>query len=379
MDYMNLHQSAHGDREFGFLCSRLRLGRKVIVGHWTDDRVVTQLASWARVALAWQESQNLRIVRFGDNMRQVAVTEGDKVEAQSVFGFSVNTHGVGDLVDVIHSQSDSDVDALTATYAEAYSVAPALLPGGESHASLREAARIELGLRSFLKSGGYGAFTDTFEDLHGLSQLPGLPVQRLRADGFGFGAEGDWKHAALLRLMKVLAGPADTGTSFMEDYTYHWESGSEFCLGAHMLEICPSIASDRPSCEIHPLGIGVKADPVRLVFDGKPGPASNVSLVDIGDRFRLIAARVDAVTPTQLLPKLPVARVLWTVRPSMETGVSAWIHAGGAHHTVFSYSVTPDQISDLATMAGVECILIDESTNLRTLCQELRWNDSAFR
>ena len=379
MDYMNLHQSAHGDREFGFVCSRLGLERRVIVGHWEDNRVIDELASWGHVVLAWQESQRLRVVRFGDNMRHVAVTEGDKVEAQSVFGFEVNTHGVGDLVDVIRGQSDGDVDALTAHYADTYTLAAGLERGGARHGSLREAARIELGLRAFLKAGGYGAFTDTFEDLHGLEQLPGLPVQRLMADGYGFGAEGDWKHAALLRVMKVLAGSHDAGTSFMEDYTDHWAPDSELCLGAHMLEICPSIAAGRPSCEIHPLGIGGKADPVRLVFDGKTGPAVNISLVDMGNRFRLIVAVVDAVSPPASLPRLPVARVLWSVRPSMETGVAAWIHAGGAHHTVFSYSVSVDQVCDFAAMAGVECIVIDENTNLRSLRQELRWNAAASR
>lgn len=378
MDFMNLNQAAHGDREFGHICSRLRLQRKVVVGHWKDPEVRSELASWARVATAWAEMQQMKVVRFGDNMRYVAVTDGDKVSAESVFGFSVNTHGIGDLVEVIQQQTDAGVGQLCDTYAEEYEVAAELLKGGDRHSSLQDAARIELGMRQFLKDGGFTAFTDTFEDLHGMKQLPGLPTQRLMADGYGFAGEGDWKTAALVRVMKVMAAGDDLGTSFMEDYTYHLNPDSMRCLGAHMLEICPSIASGKPRCEIHPLGIGGKEDPVRLVFDGKPGPALNASLIDMGNRFRLLINTVEAYPPEQALPKLPVARVLWEIKPDFKTGAAAWILAGGAHHTGFSYSVSTDQLVTLAEMAGIESVIIDDRTNLRDLKNELRWNDSAF-
>jgi len=378
MDYMNLHQSAHGGREFGFMATRMDLRRKVVVGHWEDPEAQAELGQWMRVAAAWHDLQHLRIVRFGDNMRQVAVTEGDKVEAQLKFGFSVNTHGVGDLAGVIAEVSDVEVDSLCAEYEDCYEVARELRNGGERHSSLREAARIEAGLRAFLTDGGYGAFTDTFEDLHGLAQLPGLAVQRLMAEGYGFGAEGDWKHAALVRLLKTMARGEDSGTSFMEDYTYHFHPDGMRCLGAHMLEICPSIADGRPSCEIHPLGIGGKADPVRLVFNGRPGPALNVSLVDLGHRFRLLVNKVQAESPPHPLPGLPVARVLWEVKPDLRTGAAAWIYAGGAHHTCFSLSATLSQMEDLAEIAGVELVIIDEETTLRDFRRELRWNEAYF-
>lgn len=378
MDFMNLNQSAHGGREFGHICSRLGKERTVIVGHWEASQVQEQLSAWSRVALAWAEFQSLKVVRFGDNMRQVAVTDGDKVEAERVFGVSVNTHGIGDLVTVIDSMSDAEVDQLCAEYTESYALMPALCVGGKQHESLRVAARIELGLRTFLTEGGYGAFTDTFEDLHGLAQLPGLPVQRLMAEGYGFGAEGDWKHAALLRVMKVMNQGVDEGTSFMEDYTYHFHPDGMRCLGAHMLEICPSIADTTPSCEVHPLGIGGKADPVRLVFNGKAGAAVNASLVDMGNRFRLLINRVVAHEPGQDLPNLPVARVLWEVMPDLETGAAAWIHAGGAHHTVFSYTSTVEQLVMLAELSGVEAVVIDSETDLRSFRNELRWNAMGY-
>jgi L-arabinose isomerase len=378
MDYMNLHQSAHGGREFGHICARLQKERTVIVGHWKDPAVRGELARWARVAVAWAESQLLKVVRFGDNMRQVAVTDGDKVEAESVFGYSVNTHGVGDLVAVIAQVTDAEVDALCAEYADLYALAPKLAKGGDCHGSLREAARIEIGLRNFLTTGGFGAFTDTFEDLHGLVQLPGLPVQRLMADGFGFGGEGDWKTAALVRLMKVMAAGIDEGTTFMEDYTYHFNPAGNRCLGAHMLEICPSIAEKQPSCEIHPLGIGGKADPVRLVFNGKSGPAINATVVDMGNRFRLLVNKVRAMPPEADLPRLPVARVLWEVKPSLKVGAAAWIQAGGAHHTGFSYTVNSDDMETFASMAGIEYLLIDEETRLREFKNEIRWNNAAY-
>ncbi|MGC9451047.1 MAG: L-arabinose isomerase [Oceanipulchritudo sp.] len=372
MDFMNLNQSAHGGREFGHMLTRLRMPRKVIVGHWKDPEVVAQLSGWMSVAAGWQEMRTLKVVRFGDNMRHVSVTEGDKVEAETVFGMSVNTHGIGDLVEVIRDVKEGDINSLCDQYAQAYEVVPALRKGGERHDSLREAARIEAGLRQFLEAGGYGAFTDTFEDLHGLVQLPGLPVQRLMADGYGFGAEGDWKHAALVRVMKVIGGSNGKGTSFMEDYTYHFDPNRALCLGSHMLEICPSIAADKPRCEIHPLGIGGKADPVRLVFNGATGPAINASLVDLGNRFRFLVNEVESVPVPEPMPKLPVARVLWDARPSLQTAAEAWIQAGGAHHTGFSLDVTADQMELLAEMSGVECVRIDEQTEMRRFKQELR-------
>jgi L-arabinose isomerase len=378
MDFMNLNQSAHGGREFGHICSRLGKAREVIVGHWQDSKVRERLEKWSRVALGWAEFRSLKVVRFGDNMRQVAVTDGDKVEAQRTFGVSVNTHGIGDLVAVIDQISDTEVDTLCTEYADSYHLSAILTKGSGSHESLRTAARIELGLKTFLTEGGFGAFTDTFEDLHGMAQLPGLPAQRLMAAGFGFGGEGDWKTAALLRVMKSMNTGNDSGTSFMEDYTYHFSPDGARCLGAHMLEICPSIAAAKPSCEIHPLGIGGKEDPVRLVFDGKAGPAINASLVDMGNRFRLLISEVTAHPPEQALPKLPVARVLWEVHPDLETGAAAWIHAGGAHHTVFSYSTSTDQLINLAEIAGIECVVTDKSTNLREFKKELLWNSAAY-
>jgi len=378
MDYMNLHQSAHGGREFGHICARLQKERAVIVGHWENADVRAKFARWTRVAGAWAASHELKVVRFGDNMRQVAVTDGDKVEAESVFGYSVNTHGVGDLVAVINGISDAEIDALCAQYAEEYELAAKLVEGGAMRDSLRESARIELGLRSFLEEGGFGAFTDTFEDLHGMVQLPGLPVQRLMAEGYGFGGEGDWKTAALVRTMKIMASGADQGTSFMEDYTYHFNPAGNRCLGAHMLEICPSIADAKPSCEIHPLGIGGKADPVRLVFNGKSGPAINASVVDMGNRFRLLVNKVNAMPPEQDLPQLPVARVLWEVLPNLEDGAAAWIYAGGAHHTGFSYSVNASEMEMFASMAGIEYLLIDEDTKVRDFKNEIRWNNAAY-
>ncbi|MBO0935920.1 L-arabinose isomerase [Fibrella sp. HMF5335] len=379
MDFMNLNQSAHGDREFGFMLSRMRLNRKIVVGYWQDPSVVEQLAGWARVAVAAHELKTLKVVRFGDNMRQVAVTEGDKVAAEMTFGMSVNTHGIGDLVAVIGQVTDADVDRLVEAYADGYTLMAALQRGGPQHESLRNAARIELGLRTFLQEGGFGAFTDTFEDLHGMTQLPGIAAQRLMAEGYGFAGEGDWKTAALVRTMKVMAAGLPGGNSFMEDYTYHFDPVNPLVLGSHMLEICPSIAAGKPSCEIHPLGIGGKADPVRLVFSAPAGPAINVSLVDMGSRFRLIVNEVEAVTVTEALPKLPVARALWKPMPDMATGCAAWIMAGGAHHTVYSQNLTITHLDDLADMFGVELVVIDKQTNLRQLKNELRWSEAAHR
>ncbi len=357
MDFMNLNQAAHGDREAGYLHTRIKLPRKVVVGHWGDLEVQERLGSWARVAHAWQDLQGARFCRFGDNMREVAVTEGNKVSAEAKFGFSVNGFGVGDLVAVLKEVSDAEVNKLCAEYEATYEVSPELRKGGARHSSLQDGARIELGIRAFLDLGFKG-FTTTFEDLHGLKQLPGLAVQRLMAKGYGFGAEGDWKTCALLRFMKQVGQGLPGGTSFMEDYTYHLVPGKEQVLGAHMLEICPSISAGKPKLEIHPLGIGGKEDPVRLVFDAPSGPALNASLIDLGNRFRLIVNEVDAVKPPAL-PKLPVARALWECKPDFKTAVAAWIYAGGAHHTGYSYSVTTEHLRDFAEIAGIEIVVID--------------------
>ena len=375
MDFMNLNQAAHGDREAGFLHARMRLPRKIIVGHWQDPEVVERLASWMRVARGWQDMQGARFARFGDNMRRVGVTEGDKVAAETRFGYSVDGFGVGDLVAEVRGVTESRVTGLCAEYAERYAVAPALGRGGPRHDSLREAARIELGLRAFLSKGGFKGFTTTFEDLHGLRQLPGLAVQRLMADGYGFGAEGDWKTCALLRMMKVIGEGLPGGTSFIEDYTYHLNPSGSLVLGAHMLEICESIAAGKPSLEVHPLGIGGRDDPARLVFTAPAGPALNASLIDLGTRFRVIVNEVDVVEPPKPLPKLPVARAVWKCRPDFKTACGAWIRAGGAHHTAFSYAVTSEHLRDFAEIAGIELVLIDRDTRLRELEKELRWNE----
>jgi L-arabinose isomerase len=379
MDFMNLNQSAHGDREFGFIMSRMRLNRKVVVGYWQDAAVIAQIASWSRVAVAAFELKTMKVVRFGDNMRQVAVTDGDKVSAEMTFGMSVNTHGTGDLVQVINQVTDAEIDELVTEYGDSYTLMSSLLKGGSQHGSLRDAAKIEIGLRAFLKDGDFKAYTNTFEDLHGMTQLPGIASQRLMADGYGYGGEGDWKTSAMVRTMKVMAAGLPGGNSFMEDYTYHFDPMNPLVLGSHMLEICPSIAAGKPSCEIHPLGIGGKADPVRLVFDAPAGPAINVSLIDMGNRFRLLVNEVEAVAVTEALPKLPVARALWKPMPDMKTGCAAWILAGGAHHTVYSQNLTTDQIEDFAEIFGVELVVIDKSTNLRQLKNELRWNEVAYR
>jgi L-arabinose isomerase len=379
MDFMNLNQSAHGDREFGFIMSRMRLNRKVVVGHWQDPKVVKQLGDWLRVACGWHDWQGAKFARIGDNMRQVAVTEGDKVEAEIKFGYSVNGYGVGDVVAVINQVSDNEIDKLCAIYDQQYVLAASLKKGGAMHNSLREAARIEIGLRQFLEAGSFKGFTDTFEDLHGLVQLPGIAAQRLMADGYGFGAEGDWKTSALVRAMKVMGSGLPGGNSFMEDYTYHFDPSNPLVLGSHMLEICSSIADGKPSCEVHPLGIGGKADPVRLVFNSAGGPALNASMVDMGNRFRLLVNEVEAVAPKEALPKLPVARVLWKPLPDMNTGCAAWIYAGGAHHTCYSQNLSTEQLGDFADIAGIEFTLIDKTTELRQFRNELRWNEQCFQ
>lgn len=378
MDFMNLNQSAHGDREFGYINTRLNLNRKVLTGHWEDSVIQSTLGHWARVAVAWHDWQTGKIARLGDNMREVAVTEGNKVSAQIRFGFSVNGYGMGDLAKLVQQVSKNEVNETVKNYEEDYELDSSLLKNGRKRSSLEAAARIEVGLTRFLTGGGFSAFTDTFEDLHGLDQLPGISVQRLMHKGFGFGAEGDWKTAALVRAMKVMAQGLTGGNSFMEDYTYHFMPGQEQVLGAHMLEICPSIAAQRPKCEIHPLGIGGKADPVRLVFTGAEGPALNASLIDLGHRFRLLVNTVQAVAPEQPLPKLPVARVLWKPHPDLSTAATAWILAGGAHHTCFSQNLSIQHLEDFADMAGIELVVIGETTELRRFKNELRWNEQIY-
>lgn len=379
MDFMNLNQSAHGDREFGFIMTRMRIRRKVIVGHWQNTKVLDRINVWARAAAGWHDWQGAKFVRFGDNMRYVAVTDGDKVEAEIKFGYSVNTYGIGDLVKVINEVTDAEVNNLIHQYQDSYYLEDSLKKGNEKHQSLIEAARIELGLKYFLEQGNFKGFTDTFEDLHGMTQLPGIGAQRMMAAGYGFAAEGDWKTAALVRAMKVMGSGLKGGNSFMEDYTYHFNPDNEMVLGSHMLEICPSIAHRKPACEIHPLGIGGKADPVRLVFNVSGGDALNASVIDMGNRFRLLVNEVEAIAPVHDLPKLPVARVLWKPKPDMATGCAAWILAGGAHHTCFSQNLTAEHLEDFADMADIESVLISEQTNLRDFKNELRWNDLSLK
>ena len=378
MDFMNLNQAAHGDREFGFMATRMRLQRKVVVGHWQDQEVQARLGAWIRVACAWADAQGMRVVRFGDNMRSVAVTEGDKVEAQLRLGYQVYGYGLGDLVEHIQAVSEGDLRQLLELYQAQYLVADDLQTGGEHHDSVREAARIELGLRSFLVNGNFKAFTTTFENLHGLVQLPGIAAQRLMADGYGFGAEGDWRTSALLRTMKVMASGLAGGTSFMEDYTYHLKPTGMKVLGSHMLEICPSIADSQPKLEVHPLGIGGKADPVRLVFDAPTGNAINASIIDMGNRLRMVVNDVDVVVADEPMPKLPVARVMWIPQPSLIVGAAAWIYAGGAHHTVFSQALTAEHMMDYAEIAQIELLHITQDTTLHQFKNELRWNEMFY-
>lgn len=377
MDFMNLNQAAHGDREFGFIQSRLGVPRKTVAGHASDPAVVARVDAWVRAAAGYAHLRNLRLARFGDNMRDVAVTEGDKVEAELRFGVSVNTYGVNDLVELVDAASPADVDALVTEYADVYDLAPELRKDGDRHDSLRYAAQIEAGLRRFLTEGGFGAFTTNFEDLGGLRQLPGLAVQRLMADGYGFGGEGDWKTSALLAAVKAM-NPAG-GTSFMEDYTYHFGPGEPKILGAHMLEVCPSIASARPRAEIHPLGIGNREDPVRLVFDATPGPGTVIGLADLGDRFRLVANEVEVTAPDEPLPSLPVARAVWKPAPSLSTSAECWLTAGGPHHTVLTQAVTSESLRDFATMLQTELLLIDADTKPYDFADRIRWNSAYYR
>ncbi len=379
MDFMNLNQSAHGDREFGFIMTRMRMNRKVVVGHWEDEVVREQINTWSRAAAGWNDWQGARFVRFGDNMRFVAVTDGDKVEAEYKFGYSVNTYGIGDLVKVINAVGDGDIARLIEEYEGRYKLVAALRKGGDQHQSLIEAARIEIGLRTFLVEGNFKGFTDTFEDLHGMVQLPGIAAQRLMNEGYGFAGEGDWKTAALVRAMKVMGSGLKGGNSFMEDYTYHFDPKNPMVLGSHMLEVDEALADGEISCEVHPLGIGGKADPVRLVFNSGAGPALNASIVDMGNRFRLIVNEVEAVQVEHDVPKLPVARVLWKPYPDMKTGCAAWIYAGGAHHTGYSQNLTSEHMEDFASFAGIEYVLIGKELNLYNFKNELRWNDLYYQ
>jgi L-arabinose isomerase len=379
MDFMNLNQAAHGDREFGYIQTRMGISRKTVAGHASDPTVTERIGHWMCAAAGWQAAQSLRVVRFGDNMRDVAVTEGDKVEAQIAFGISVNTHSVNELVEQVDAVSDGDVARLVAEYEETYEVAPGLRADGDRHESLRYGARVELALRRFLEAGGFQAFTSNFQDLGGLRQLPGLPVQRLMADGYGFGGEGDWKTAALLRILKVMAAGRRGGTSFMEDYTYDLSPGDAKVLGAHMLEVCPSIAGDRPTVEIHPLAIGDREDPVRMVFTAGPGPGLVVGMLDLGDRFRLVANEVDLVAPSEPLPRLPVARALYRPRPDFATATESWLYAGGPHHTVLTTAIGVEVLEDFANIAQTELLLIDAHTTVRDFTKEIRWNQAHYR
>ena len=380
MDFMNLNQSAHGDREFGFIGARMRLSRKVIVGHWQDEDVQSSIGTWMRAACAWADWQGTRVVRLGDNMREVAVTEGDKVEAQLRLGYAVNGYGVGDVVTYVNEVADAEVDRLIGEYEERYQVAAELRAGGARHQQLRHGARQEIGIRRFLDERKAKAWTTTFEDLHGLDQLPGLAAQRLMNDGYGYGAEGDWKTAALVRAMMVMAYGLEGGTSFMEDYTYHLDPSGMKILGSHMLEVSEQIAAEneQPHLEVHPLSIGGKADPVRLVFDARTGPAVTATIVDMGNRFRMVVNEVDAVPMDQPLPKLPVARALWLPRPDLKTATTAWILAGGAHHTGFSYALTAEHLEDFAEMAGIEFLLINHDTTLSAFKKEIHWNEMYY-
>lgn len=378
MDFMNLNQAAHGDREYAHILSRMDVARKVVVGHPTDKRVHQEVDAWAYATLGWQKSQHLKLARFGDNMRYVAVTDGDKVSAQMTFGMSIEQLGVNTLVDAVDAVSDAAAEKLCLEYAELYELAPELAVGGARRDSLVYGAKIEIALRGILEAGGYSAFTSNFEDLGSLRQLPGLAVQRLMADGYGFGGEGDWKTSALLAIMKAMT-PASGGTSFMEDYTYHFGPGTPKVLGAHMLEVCPSISGQKPRIEIHPLGIGGKEDPVRMVFTAKPAAGRVVCLTDLGGRFRMISNEIKIVEPTEDLPNLPVARAVWEPAPSLEVSAEAWMLAGGSHHTVLTNSVSEATIQDFARIAGVELVNIDSSTTSVSIRKELQWSSAYYR
>ena len=375
MDYMNLHQSAHGDREYGFINTRMRKNRKVVVGHWQSENVQNEVAKWCRTAIGWADSQGLKVARFGDNMREVAVTEGDKVEAQIKFGWQISAFGVGDLVNYINKVDEADVDELYKEYEKEYEVAADCKPGGKYHENVRVQARYEIAMKQFMIDGNFKAFTTNFENLTGLAQLPGLASQRLMAAGYGFGAEGDWKQAAMLRIIKTMSAGLKGGSSFMEDYTYHLDPANEAVLGAHMLEICPSIAAKKPRLEVQPLGIGGKDAPARLIFDSATGDAINVTLIDMGNRFRIIVNTLEVIEPLEKMPKLPVASAFWKTMPNLADGAAAWIYAGGTHHSAYTMALTPDYIETFAEFADVEFVVIDKDTCLTQFKKELRWNE----
>jgi L-arabinose isomerase len=379
MDFMNLNQAAHGDREFGFILTRVGVARKTVAGHVSDPAVVRRIARWADACRGFARMRSLRLARFGDNMRDVAVTEVDKVEAELHFGVSVNTYGVNDLVAVVDGVEEKDIDVLVDEYADTYRLAPELRRDGARHDSLRYAARIEAALRQFLTGGGFGAFTTNFEDLGGLRQLPGLAVQRLMAEGYGFGGEGDWKTSMMLAAVKAMGATSELGTSFMEDYTYHFGPGEPKILGAHMLEVCPSIAGEQPSCEIHPLSIGGREDPVRLVFDAAPGPGVVLGIAHLGERFRLVLNEIEVVPPDEPLPRLPVARAVWKPAPDLSTSAESWLTAGGPHHTVLSRAVPTETIRDFAHMLHTELLVIDQSTTTASFADHVRWNQAYYR
>lgn len=379
MDFMNLNQTAHGGREFGFIGACMRQQHSVVAGHWEDRQAQEGIARWMRVCAAKHESQHLKVARFGDNMREVAVTEGNKVSAQIQFGYSVNGYALGDLEQVVNEVSHGDINALVEEYEASYILTDAVKNGGAKRENLLEAARLELGIERFLQQGGFHAFTTTFENLYGLKQLPGLACQRLMQKGYGFGAEGDWKTAALLRIMKVMASGLKGGTSFMEDYTYNFQPGNDLVVGSHMLEVCPSIAKEeKPLLDVQHLGIGGKADPARLLFSTPAGAALNASLIDLGDRFRLLVNCVDTVEQPRDLPKLPVARAIWKAQPSLATAAEAWILAGGAHHTVFTQALDVEYLRLYAEMHNIEFLLIDNATTLPAFKNEIRWNEMYY-
>ncbi|MFC3395614.1 L-arabinose isomerase [Brenneria rubrifaciens] len=380
MDFMNLNQTAHGGREFGFIGARMRQAHPVAVGHWQDNNAHQRIAKWMRVAAAIQESNHLKVARFGDNMREVAVTEGDKVGAQIQFGYAVSAWGIGDLVTVVDAVSKGDIDTLVEEYEASYQLTDAVKLHGPNRQNLLDAAQIELGMRRFLEQGGYHAFTTNFENLYGLKQLPGLAVQRLMQQGYGFGGEGDWKTAALLRIMKVMATGLAGGTSFMEDYTYHFQQNNDLVVGAHMLEVCPSIAKEqKPILDAQHLGIGGKADPARLIFSAPAGLALNASVIDMGDRFRMLVNQVDTIDQPRPLPKLPVARAIWRAQPSLEVAAEAWMLAGGAHHTVFTQALDLDTMRLYADMQNIELMVIDNDTRLPAFKDALRWNEVYYK
>lgn len=379
MDFMNLNQSAHGDREFGFMVTRMRKDRKVVVGHWQDPEVLKEIDTWTRAAAGWHDWQGAKFARFGDNMRYVAVTDGDKVEAELKFGFQVNTYGIGDLVAVINNIPEESIQELLTLYEATYQMTTDLIRGGDKHASVYEAAKIELGLKKFLEDGNFKGFSDTFEDLHGMIQLPGIAAQRLMAAGYGFAGEGDWKTAALVRACKVMGAGLPGANAFMEDYTYHFDPANSMVLGSHMLEVDASLANEKPRLEVHPLGIGGKADPARLIFSVAGGNALNASIIDMGNRFRLLVNEVEAVEPKHELPKLPVAKVLWKPLPDMKTACAAWIYAGGAHHTAYSQNLTTAHLLDFANIAGIEYINIGADTKINQFRNELQWNEIFYK